>query len=53
VAIAKLEKALLDHPNDRDIIAALASFHQARGESAAAKKYAEQLQALLDRTEHQ
>ena len=31
-----------------DIIAALASFHQARGESAAAKKYAERLRKLAD-----
>ena len=38
-AIARLEKALLAHPNDRDILAALASFHQARGENAAANRY--------------
>ena len=47
-AIAKLEKALRDHPNDRDILAALASFHQARGETAAANRYAERLRALVD-----
>jgi Flp pilus assembly protein TadD len=46
LAIAKLEKALLDHPNDRDMIAALASFHQARGDIPAAKKYAERVRAL-------
>ena len=40
-AIARLEKALLAHPNDRDILQALASFHEGRGETAAAKKYAE------------
>ena len=45
-AIARLEKALLPHPMDRDILQALASFHEARGESAAAKKYAERLTAL-------
>jgi Tfp pilus assembly protein PilF len=45
-AIARLEKALLAHPNDRDIVQALASFHAARGERAAAKKYAERLRAL-------
>ena len=45
-AIARLEKALLAHPNDRDILAALASFHQARGENAAANRYTEQLKAL-------
>ena len=30
-AIARLEKALVAHPNDRDILQALASFHDARG----------------------
>jgi predicted CXXCH cytochrome family protein len=48
-AIARLEKALADHPNDRDILAALASFHEARGEGAAAKKYADRLRALSER----
>jgi Tfp pilus assembly protein PilF len=43
-AIARLEKALLAHPNDRDILQALASFHEARGDTAAAKKYAERFQ---------
>jgi Flp pilus assembly protein TadD len=42
-AIARLEKALLARPNDRDILQALVSFHEARGESAAAKRYAERL----------
>ncbi len=45
-AIARLEKAYLTHPNDRDIVQALASFHEARGESSAAKKYAERLREL-------
>jgi Flp pilus assembly protein TadD len=44
-AIAKLEKALLA-PNDRDIVTALASFHQARGEHAAANRHAERLKSL-------
>ncbi len=48
-AIARLEKALLAHPNDRDIVQALASFHEARGESATAKKYAERLRALSEK----
>ena len=42
-AIARLEKALVAHPDDRNILEALASFHQERGESAAAKRYAERL----------
>jgi Flp pilus assembly protein TadD len=45
-AIARLEKALVAHPDDRDILAALASFHQARGEHAAANRYTERLRAL-------
>jgi Tfp pilus assembly protein PilF len=45
-AIARLEKSYLAHPDDRDIVQALASFHEGRGESAAAKKYADRLQAL-------
>jgi Flp pilus assembly protein TadD len=45
-AIARLEKGLLAHPNDRNILEALASFHEARGESASAKQYAERLRAL-------
>ena len=47
-AIARLEKALLAHPNDRDILQALASFHEARGASTAAKKYADRLRALSE-----
>ena len=45
-AIARLEEALAAHPNDRDILEALASFHHARGEDIAAKKYADRLRAL-------
>jgi len=49
VAIARLEKALVAHPNDRDILQALANFHEARGESAAANRYAERLRKLADK----
>jgi DNA-binding SARP family transcriptional activator len=42
-AIARLKKELAVHPNDRDILEALASFYSARGENAEAKKYADQL----------
>jgi Tfp pilus assembly protein PilF len=48
-AIARLEKTLAAHPNDRDILEALASFHQARGASAAAREYAERLRALQEK----
>jgi Flp pilus assembly protein TadD len=48
-AIAKLEKALVIHPNDRNILEALGSFHEARGERASAKQYAERLRALAER----
>jgi Tfp pilus assembly protein PilF len=48
-AIARLEKALLAHPNDHSILEALASFHQGRGEGAAAKRYAERLRAIDER----
>ena len=48
-AIAVLEKALPAHPNDRDILAALASFHEARGDAAAAKQYSVRLRALSER----
>ena len=37
-AIARLEKTLLAHPNDRDILEALASFHQARGDNGIGEK---------------
>lgn len=43
-AIALLEKSLSLHPNDRDILEALASFHQTLGDPVAAKRYADRLQ---------
>jgi len=46
VAIARLEKALSTHPNDRDILAALASFHAERGERVEAQRYADRLRTL-------
>jgi predicted CXXCH cytochrome family protein len=48
-AIARLEKTLAAYPNDRDILEALASFYQARGENAASSRYAERLRNLTDR----
>jgi len=48
-AIARLEKALLAHPNDPGILEALASFHQARGERASAKNYTDRLRVLSER----
>jgi Tfp pilus assembly protein PilF len=45
-AIKRLEKTLAARPNDRDVLEALASFHQARGDSAAASRYARGLKAL-------
>ena len=44
-----LKKLWLAHPNDRDVLEALASFNQARGDDAEAKKYADQLRALTVR----
>jgi Tfp pilus assembly protein PilF len=49
-AIARLKSALTAHPGDGDILAALAKFYEARGESAEAQRYADQLRAL---TSHQ
>ena len=48
-AIARLEKALAAHPNDRNILEALASFHEARGERASAKNYTDRLRVLSER----
>ena len=48
-AVGRLERALVAHPNDRNILDALASFQEARGESAAAKQYADRLRALSDK----
>ena len=45
-AIKRLEKVLASNPNDRDILQALVSFYQARGENTAAKKYTERLRPL-------
>ena len=45
-AIGKLEKTLVTHPDDQDILQALASFHQERGRIESAKKYADRLRAL-------
>jgi Flp pilus assembly protein TadD len=45
-AISRLEKTLAAHPNDRDILKAPASFHQARGESGKASKYPDRLRTL-------
>jgi predicted CXXCH cytochrome family protein len=47
-AIAKLKKALSDHPNDRDILEALASFHSARGDSSEARMYADRARSLTN-----
>jgi Tfp pilus assembly protein PilF len=47
-AITRLEKTLLANPNDADILAALASLHQARGDNTAAKKYADRLRTLTN-----
>ena len=46
-AIARLEKILVAHPNDRDVLEALVSFHNERGDITEAKKYATRLRALV------
>jgi Tfp pilus assembly protein PilF len=48
-AITRLKKALAASPNDRDILAALASFYAVRGESGEAEKYADRLRTLTDK----
>jgi predicted CXXCH cytochrome family protein len=48
-AISRLEKSLAAHPNDRDILEALGSFHSARRENAAANRYAERLRTLPEK----
>ena len=48
-AISRLEKTLAAHPNDRDVLQALAAFHSERGRSAEAEKYAERLRKLADK----
>ncbi|HSK30270.1 MAG TPA: tetratricopeptide repeat protein, partial [Candidatus Limnocylindria bacterium] len=45
-ALAMLQKTLAAHPNDRDVLEALASFHKARGDGAAAKLYGDRLRAM-------
>ena len=45
-AIASLETALVAHPDDRDILQALASFHAKRGDTEEAQNYALRLQEL-------
>ena len=45
-AIAGLKKTLAAHPDDRDVLEALASFYQARGDIGEARKYSDQLRAL-------
>jgi Tfp pilus assembly protein PilF len=47
-AIASLETALAAHPDDRDILQALASFHAERGEAEEVRKYAVRLQGLTE-----
>jgi Tfp pilus assembly protein PilF len=48
-AIAQLEAALVTHPDDHDVLAALASYHEKRGDASKAKRYSEQLRALSAR----
>jgi Flp pilus assembly protein TadD len=48
-AIARLEAALIVHPNHREILEALVSFHQARGKNAAARSYSERLRKLAEK----
>jgi len=45
-AIARLQSALAMHPVDGDIISALASFYQKRGDSVQATRYMNRLQQL-------
>ena len=47
-AIKWLEETLLAHPNNRDVLEALASFYAVRREGREAKKYADRLKALTD-----
>ena len=45
-AIAALKAALATHPTNGDILSALASFYETRGENAEASRYRERLRAL-------
>jgi tetratricopeptide (TPR) repeat protein len=47
-AIACLTTALAAHPDDRDILQALASFHAERGDVGEARDYAKRLQELAE-----
>jgi Flp pilus assembly protein TadD len=47
-AIASLETALAAHPDDRDILQALASFHAERGDAEESRNYAKRLQGLSE-----
>ncbi|MFL5612642.1 MAG: tetratricopeptide repeat protein [Gemmatimonadaceae bacterium] len=48
-AIARLKSALITHPGNGDMLAALVKFYEARGESAEAEHYANQLRGLNGR----
>jgi predicted CXXCH cytochrome family protein len=48
-AITKLKAALVAHPNNREILEALVSFHSERRENVEAGKYAERLRKLADK----
>jgi predicted Zn-dependent protease len=45
-AIAALKAVLTTHPDNGDVLSALASFYEARGDNAAAERYRERLRAL-------
>jgi len=45
-AIARLQSALVAHPGNGDMLAALVKFYEARGDSVQAQRYANQLRAL-------
>jgi Tfp pilus assembly protein PilF len=47
-AITSLEAALAAHPDDRDILQALAGFHAERGDAEEARTYAKRLQGLSE-----
>jgi Tfp pilus assembly protein PilF len=48
-AIAQLESALATHPDDPDVLAALVSYHEKRGDASKARRYSDQLRALSPR----
>jgi Tfp pilus assembly protein PilF len=51
-AIAKLEATLVEHPDDGEILQALASFHEGRGDASKAKRYTDLLNALSANQRH-